>query len=420
MDNQEYVEPVPEKRPGFGKGVAAGVLITLLLVSIMAGGILLGVRAGNQRKAAKNSGEESSKKAVLEEKVEKKSGDIADLIDQYYYEEIDENALVEGMYEGMVNGLGDPYSSYFTAEEYASFNDTTTGIYYGIGAVLTQNINTKIVTILHVYPGTPAEEAGVKDGDVVVKVGEIEGDSMELSELVNHIKGEEGTKVHLELLRAGEEDHVELDVERRKIEVPTVQYQMLEGDTAFIQVSEFSNSTPEQFSEAIKEMQAQGMKSMIVDLRDNPGGVLKSVCLMLDELLPEGLLVYTEDKYGERTEYRSDAECMEIPMAVLINENSASASEIFAGAIKDYEYGTLIGTTTFGKGIVQTIIPMEDGSAVKLTMAKYFTPKGNDIHGVGISPDIELEYEYLEKDETYNPMHDNQVQKALEILQKEE
>ena len=192
---------------------------------------------------------------------------------------------------------------------------------------------------------------------------------------------------------------------------------MLEGNVGYIQITEFSTGTPEQFDEAIEKLQGQGMVSMIVDLRDNPGGVLQSVCQMLDKLLPEGLLVYTEDKYGHRSDYKSDAACMDIPMAVLINGNSASASEIFAGAIKDYKYGTLIGTTSFGKGIVQTIIPLSDGSAIKLTMAKYFTPKGNYIHEVGISPDIELEYQYLnEEDEVYNPMHDNQIQKALEVL----
>lgn len=273
------------------------------------------------------------------------------------------------------------------------------------------------MTILHVYPGTPAEEAGVKDGDMIVKVGEIAGDSMELSELVTHIKGEEGTTVHLELLREGEENHVELDVVRRQIEVPTVQHQMLQGNVGFVQVSEFSESTPEQFEAALQELQGQGMKSVIVDLRDNPGGVLQSVCKMLDLFLPEGVLVYTEDKYGNRTDFKSDKTCMEIPMAVLINGNSASASEIFAGAIKDYKYGTLVGTTSFGKGIVQTIVPMDDGSAVKVTMAKYFTPNGNYIHDVGISPDIELEYEYQgEQGEEYDPMHDNQVLKALETL----
>lgn len=414
--NMRNFEPQRKQKSEFGKGIAVGTIATLLVVSLMAGGIWLGVRVGSSRHQVSVKREDTTKEAVLQKDVEKKSGAIADLIDQYYYEDIDQDALIEGMYAGMVSGLGDPYSSYYTAEEYASLMEGTSGTYYGIGAVLTQNINTKIVTILHVYPGTPAEEAGVKDGDLIVKVGDIDGDSMELSELVTYIKGEEGTTVHLELMREGENNNIELDVERRKIEVPTVQYQMLEGNTGLIQISEFSEATPEQFSDAIKDLQGQGMTSVIMDLRDNPGGVLQSVCKMLDELLPEGILVYTEDKYGNRSDYKSDKSCMDIPMAVLINGNSASASEIFAGAIKDYKYGTLIGTTSFGKGIVQTIIPMEDGSAVKVTMAKYFTPNGNYIHDAGITPDIELEYEYQGEDETYNPMHDNQVVKALEVL----
>lgn len=421
---QEWPELGPQcqkghgnRMPGFGKGAAVGSIVTLLVVSAVLGGLWLGAKAGRTQRSAAVEQEETTKDAVSRSDVEKKVGEIAGLIDQYYYEDIDEEALVEGMYTGMVEGLGDPYSAYYTAEDYKSLTESTSGVYYGIGAVLTQNINTKVVTILHVYPGTPAEEAGVKDGDVIVKVGEIEGDSMELSELVTHIKGEEGTTVHLELLREGEADHVQLDVVRRQIEVPTVQHQMLEGNVGFVQVSEFSESTPEQFEAAIKELQGQGMASVIVDLRDNPGGVLQSVCKMLDLFLPEGVLVYTEDKYGNRTDFKSDKACMEIPMAVLINGNSASASEIFAGAIKDYNYGTLIGTTSFGKGIVQTIVPLDDGSAVKVTMAKYFTPNGNYIHEAGISPDIELEYEYQgEQGEEYDPMHDNQVLKALEVL----
>lgn len=420
MDNQEYFEsPEKKKNSGFGKGLAAGVIGTLLVVTLIAGNIWLFVLPGiNRKNQENNQADGSSRDVIFGEEVEEKAGQIADIIDKYYYDEIDRNAMVEGMYTGMVDGLGDRYSSYFSAETYASYNDSTTGVYYGIGAVLNQNLKTGIVTILHVYPGTPAEETGVRDGDIIVKVGDIEGDSMELSELVTHIKGEEGSTVHLELMRAGESEHIQVDVVRRQIEVPTVEYQMLEGQVGFIQVSEFTESTHEQFLAAIKELQGQGMKSMIVDLRNNPGGILQTVCAMLDEILPEGLVVYTEDKYGHRSDYKSDASCLELPLAVLINENSASASEIFAGAIKDYEYGTLIGTTTFGKGIVQTIVPLEDGSAVKVTMAKYFTPKGNYIHDVGIQPDIELEYEYQSQDdETYNPMHDNQVLKALETLQ---
>ncbi|MCI9080852.1 MAG: S41 family peptidase [Lachnospiraceae bacterium] len=408
--------------PGFGMGIAAGMSIMLLLVLLVMTGSQLLLNQGKKAAAKQNTAQKAPTKQALSEKgVEKKAAELADLIDQYYYEDIDQKSLIEGMYAGMVEGLDDPYSSYFTAEEYASFNESTTGIYYGIGTVLTQSMDTKIVKILHVYPGTPAEEAGIRDGDVIVKVEDIEADSVELSELTSHIKGEEGTKVHLELIRAGESEHLQVDVERRQIEVPTVEYQMLEGNVGLIQITEFSTATPEQFDHAVKDLQEKGMASMIVDLRNNPGGVLQSVCTMLDEILPEGLLVYTEDKYGSRSNYKSDKNCMNIPMTVLINENSASASEIFAGAIKDYKYGTLIGTTTFGKGIVQSIIPLEDGSALKITMAKYFTPNGNYIHDKGIEPDIELEYEYQsQEDEVYNPMHDNQVLKALEVLKEAE
>lgn len=412
--------PNRKKGPGFGAGMLFGIAGTLLTVTAVGiGGRILTGSGGKpiELKQAPKQEEQSSKNIISDRAVEKKAGELLDLIDEYYYEDIDNDALAEGMYAGIVSGLGDPYSSYFTAEEYASFNESTTGIYYGIGTVLTQSAESKIVTILHVYPGTPAEEAGLRDGDVIAKVGDIEAESMELSELTTHIKGEQGTRVHMEILRTGHNGYLEFDVERREIEVPTVEYQLLEENVGLIQITEFSSATPEQFDHAIQDLKGQGMTSMIVDLRNNPGGVLQSVCAMLDEILPEGLVVYTEDKYGSRSDYKSDANCMDIPMAVLINGNSASASEIFAGAIKDYEYGTLIGTTTFGKGIVQSIIPLEDGSALKVTMAKYFTPKGNYIHEKGIEPDIELEYEYDgTSDEAYDPMHDNQVLKAMEVL----
>lgn len=418
MDTQNF-QPEPDKSQ-FRKGILIGIAGTLLIVMLVA--IMLGAFEKKDvlpeeinQSSVEDSKEESTQDVISNEDVQEKAGELADILDQYYYEDIDEDALVEGMYAGMVEGVGDPYTCYYTEDEYQSLTETTSGTYYGIGAVLTQNMNTNVVTILHVYPGTPAEEAGVRDGDVIVKVDDVEGDSMELSELVKHIKGEEGTTVHLQLLR--EKDYLEFDVERRQIDIPTVEYQMLEGNIGLIQISEFSDNTPDQFDEAIKELQSQGMESMIVDLRDNPGGVLQSVCAMLDEILPEGTVVYTEDKYGNRTDYDSDDSCLEIPMAVLINENSASASEIFAGAIKDYDYGTLIGTTSFGKGIVQSIIPLGDGSAIKVTMAKYFTPKGNYIHEKGIEPDIELEYEYLgDTSVTYDPMQDNQILKAIEVL----
>jgi carboxyl-terminal processing protease len=199
--------------------------------------------------------------------------------------------------------------------------------------------------------------------------------------------------------------------------LPSVEGEMLSGNIGYIAIGEWQDNTPEQFKEIVAELEKKGMESMIIDVRSNPGGLLDSVVEVLDYILPKGTVVYTEDKYGQRKTYSSDADCLQYPMAVLINGNSASASEIFAGAIKDYSYGTLIGTTTFGKGIVQSIFTLPDGDALKVTTAKYFTPNGNYIHGVGIDPDIELEYEYSgPTDEAYDMQYDNQLQKAIQIL----
>ena len=202
------------------------------------------------------------------------------------------------------------------------------------------------------------------------------------------------------------------------VELPTVSYEMLEDSIGYLRITEFTMVTPQQFEDAYKDLQEKGMEKLIVDLRDNPGGVLSSVCDVLRQILPEGLIVYTEDKYGEKQEMKCDGDTpIDIPLAVLVNENSASASEIFAGAVKDYEIGTIVGTTTYGKGIVQSIRQLSDGSAVKLTTAKYFTPKGNDIHKVGITPDVEekLDASLLNRTD-YTHDEDNQLQAAIEAV----
>lgn len=392
----------------FRRGFLWGITVTVVLVALVV--VLQGV-AGRFTSA-------TAEQTVSDIGTKKKLETLAEIIDSRYYEEVESQQIEEGIYQGLMNSLGDPYSQYYKADEYKSLMDSTTGSYYGIGAVLSQDQETMQVTVLHVYKGSPAEEAGVKDGDVILAVDGAETEKEELSELVKRIKGSEGTTVSLTLQRKGVDKSLTVQVERRQVEVPTVEYQMLQDSTGYLQITEFSDVTPGQFEKAVADLEGQGMTSLIVDLRNNPGGVLESVNEILDLILPEGIIVYTEDKYGNRTDYTSKGDTyMEMPLAVLINENSASASEIFAGAIKDYEYGTLIGTTTFGKGIVQQIIPLKDGSAVKVTIARYFTPKGNYIHEVGIEPDIRLEYEYLgPEDEEYDIMKDNQVLKALEVL----
>ena len=264
-----------------------------------------------------------------------------------------------------------------------------------------------------------AEKAGILAGDLIVQAEDVMATSMELSEFATHIRGDEGTTVHLKLYRYGK-GYLELDVERAIIDVPTLKGEMLDDGIGYIRIAEFGEKTAEEFADAVSELEAQGMTAMIVDLRNNPGGMVDSVTKLLDQILPEGVVVWTEDKNGNKKEYTSDAACLDYPMAVLINENSASSSEIFAGAIRDYDYGTLIGTKTFGKGIVQSIRRLADGSAIKLTTSRYFTPNGQNIHGEGIEPDIELEYEYFDQDATeYDMMDDNQILKAIEVLKKE-
>lgn len=296
-----------------------------------------------------------------------------------------------------------------------------TGKYYGIGAGLTQDVDTMVVSITKIYEGTPSEAAGLLAEDIILSVEDVNATSMDVSDLVLLIRGEEGTTVHLEVYRPSTGEYLSFDVERANVVLPSVASEMLTEEIGYIRIESFEEDTATQFEMAMAELETQGMQSLVVDLRYNGGGLVDSVVQILDDILPEGLLVYIEDKAGNRQEYHSNGKTyVDYPLVVLINEDSASASEIFAGAIQDYDYGTLIGTTTFGKGIVQTIFRLSDGDAVKLTTAKYFTPDGSYIHGVGIEPDIELEYEYLNPEgEVYEMRYDNQIQKAIEVLSEE-
>ncbi len=408
------IEP-KRKKSGFGGGVLLGMgLMLVLTVGAGAAAIATGrIQVTNPHEIQNN---------VMTEEVTDKLNDLIGEIGLYYYEDVNTQDLVNGIYKGLFAGIGDPYSEYYTAREYEDIMINATANYYGIGAALQQDPDTMQVRIANVYDGSGAKEAGLKKGDEIVQVDEIVATSTELSDLVTHIRGEEGTTVHIMVQREGEADYLEFDVKRGEVTIPTVKSKMLDGDIGYIQVAEFATSTPDDFMKAAENLQAEGMKYMIVDLRANGGGVLTACQEMLDEILPKGVVVYTEDKYGNRVDYSSDAaRYMEIPMAVLIDGNTASASEIFAGAIRDFDYGTLIGTKTYGKGIVQSVCPLPDGSAYKLTVSKYFTPCGDNIHGTGIEPDIELEYEYTgdENAEEYDEMQDNQILKAIEVLRAE-
>ena len=357
----------------------------------------------------------SKEEAVSQETKEKLSG-IQALIQKEYIGEVDEDALQTGICQGYVGALGDPYSAYYDEEQTSALMETTQGEYGGIGVVLTQNLDTGVTTASSVYEDSPAMKAGMKDGDIIYQVEGRDVSGMALEEISGSIKGEKGTTVEITVLRGEEREEVTLTITRDTIQAETVKTRMLEDEIGYLAISEFDSVTLEQYREGLAELTAQGMEGLIVDLRGNPGGNLDTVCEILDLMLPEGLVVYTEDKDGNRQEFTSDeAQEVQVPLAVLVDGNSASASEIYAGAIQDYGIGQIVGTKTYGKGVVQTIYDLKDGTSLKLTVAEYFTPNGRNIDGEGITPDVEVAYQRDEND----PEADNQLDRAVEALQDE-
>lgn len=409
-----------KRKRGVARGVLYGVAGTVI-IGFAAVNVLCRITGSQILITNRGNSAASSDGALIDDKMVQKINELEAYAELYYYDDIDNQSLKDGMYEGLISGLGDKYSTYYNAEDYEQMQVSTTGQYYGIGAGLRQDPDTMVVSITKVYEGTPSETAGLLADDIIISVDETDATSMEVSELVKLIRGQEGTTVHLEVYRASTDEYLSFDAERANVTLPSVSSEMLDNGIGYIHIDSFEKETATQFETAMADLESQGLKAIILDVRYNGGGLVPAVVQILDDILPEGTVVYTEDKNGKREEYTSSKDTyMDYPLAVLINGDSASASEILAGAIKDYKYGTLIGTTTFGKGIVQTIFPLEDKDAVKLTTAKYFTPNGNYIHGVGIAPDIELEYEYLDENGTeYEMQYDNQIQKAVEVLTEE-
>lgn len=399
------------QRNGYWSGLLSGLLLAILLI----GCIYIGKQVFQIFEAKKITEEAQAEDAeLLNDYTAAKVEVIEDTIKEYYLEETDRSALENGIYTGLVNALEDPYSVYYSAEELQELQMSTEGIYYGIGAYLSKAAEDAYCVVSGVIEHTPAQEAGLRADDVIYMVDGVDVYGMDITEVVSLIKGEEGTQVVLTLVREGESDYLEVPVERRKIESPTVSSEMLENDIGYIQITEFDDVTEDQFAEALAECKGNGMKALILDLRSNPGGNLSTVCEISRMVLPKGMIVYTEDKYGKRDEYTCDGvRQLQVPAVVLVNGYSASASEILAGAMKDHGIATIMGTTTFGKGIVQRVISLSDGSAVKLTVSKYYTPNGNDIHEKGIEPDVVVEFD---ADVYYNEGIDNQLQEAIKYL----
>lgn len=395
----------------FWRGLAVGLASSCAILLVVFGSVKIYQTYRVYGKLA--SGNSAETESVANEKTTEKLGVLENTIKQYFWQDVDESTLEEGVYKGLLESLDDPYSVYYTHDELVQLQQQTEGIYYGIGAYISQDNEMGYVRVSKIIKNTPAEASGLQQDDYIYKVDGEDMQGKDSSYVVSKIKGEAGTKVTITVVREGATDPIDIEVERQKIESPTVEYQMLDNDMAYIQITEFDLVTTEQFEETYKQAQADGMKGLILDLRSNPGGNLSTVCDIARMILPKGLIVYTEDKYGKREEYTCDgANQIKVPLVVLTNGYSASASEILAGAVKDYGIGTLVGTTTYGKGIVQKVINLSDGSAVKLTVSNYFTPNGNNIHKIGIEPDVEVEFDA----EQYKNGVDNQLEKAKEVL----
>ena len=412
---QDEKENMRKNRKSFRNGMISGILLCLLILCCVYTVRQLCILHRQRLENMISQETEEEPDSLVNDMTMKKLEVIEQAISDYYYQEDVKAAdMIDGMYQGVVASLGDPYSTYYTEDDLEELMEQTEGIYYGIGAYVGMDAQTGMAYISGVFEGTPAEEAGLRDGDVIYMVNEEPMQGLELSEIVGKIKGQEGTKVDLTIYREGEADYLQIPVERRKIESPTVKYELYDDKTGYIQITEFDEITVDQFAEAMAALREQGMEGLILDLRANPGGNLSAVVEIARQMLPEGLIVYTEDRDGNRTEYTCDGKnVFDMPLVVLINGYSASASEILAGAIKDYGIGELIGTTTFGKGIVQKVISLSDGTALKLTVSTYFTPKGNNIHGIGVEPDEVYEFD---GEEYYENGYDNQLEYAKKVI----
>lgn len=377
-------------RRRFAVGFLLGILSTLICITVFMMGWFLAQRETARR--TENTADEAQGASVLTEpETLYKLNEVQGLIEQHYLEEVDSDLLSSYLFKGIAAGLQDPYANYYSVNELQSVLDSSRGEYFGIGATLMANVQTNEVSVLEVYEEGPAFRAGLQPGDVLRTLEDTSLAGKGLSEVVSMIKGCDGPFT-LGVYRPDTEEELQLELECDEVKLEYVQSEMLENNIGYIRLSEFTESAVEQFKEAADTLQEQGMEKLIVDLRSNPGGLLDSVCDILDEVLPEGLIVYTEDRSGNRQEHYADSRrSITCEVAVLVNGNSASASEIFAGAVQDLELGPIIGTKTYGKGVVQQTYTLSDGSAFKLTTETYYTPKGQDINGNGITPDIIVE-----------------------------
>ncbi len=343
-------------------------------------------------------------------------------IEDKYDGEIDEDALVDGAIKGMTNSLGDPYTVYYNEKEYEKFNETTQGSYEGVG--LQVGVKDNKIVVITTFEDSPAEKAGIRAGDIILKVEDVAVPGTELDKAVSLMKGKKGTAVSMTLYRKTTGEYT-VSVTRDEIKLTSVTGEMLDNEVGYIRISVFESKTSDDFKAKLKELEGSGMKGLVLDIRQNPGGWLNECVDISSQFVPKGDdIVSTIDKYdNKKVETSKGGIAIGMPLVVLIDGNSASASEIFSGVVRDYKLGTLIGENTFGKGIVQTVLDKSaygfgDGTALKVTTSKYYTPNGENIHKIGIAPDIEVKYPDELREEEYSREKDPQFQKALEEINK--
>lgn len=343
---------------------------------------------------------------------------LMQLVELYYYEDVDTDEMLESAAMGLIAGIGDVYSVYYTKEDMEAFNEETEGEYAGIGCQLLADPTDQMITVTRVFKGSPAEEAGMRSGDKIVYVNDVYYSAYEMDAAVDVMRGTPGEDVKVTVLRGL--DTVDFDITRKVVNINYVEHEILDGNIGYVMVYDFLGDAVDGFRTALEAFQAANVTGMIIDLRNNGGGLLDASVEMADMILPEGTVVSIRDKNGAEEAFTIDSEYYDVPMVVLVNGYSASASEILSGAIRDTGEGTLVGTRTFGKGVVQSVIDFPDGSGLKVTTARYFTPSGECIHGVGIEPDVEIELDedVVTRYGLNNLPHDQdaQLQKAIELI----
>ncbi len=395
---QEGTERKRSRRRGTGLflgGAAAGALLMAAGLNAWSGGMLFS-------------------KGILSGQTAQKVNVLKQLIDQHYYkaDEVTDEQLEEGIYKGLLESLDDPYSVYYTPDEVEKLNETISGTYTGIGAYVSRDASTGYPKIAGVISGAPAEKAGLQTDDLLLEADGESLQDLDLDMAVSRIKGEKGTTVHLTISRDGKKQ--EMDVTRDEVHSETAAGRMLGDGIGYLQIAEFDDVTPDQFTEELEKLQDQGMKGLVLDLRNNPGGTVDAVTSIAQYLIPEGLVFYMQYPDGSRKDYKADGtDWINLPIAVLVNGNSASASEILSSAIQDSGAGTIIGTQTYGKGVVQTVYSLQDGTEVKLTISEYFTRNGHEINKIGVTPDQEVEFDSKEYRKSGT---DNQLETAVETI----